>query len=95
MEKIQLVHPEGKKAPTMARAKYEILSTAFLACLKKRRRGTFQELEEDVAVDLQKRKQTPEGKLGWSLFWVSLDLEAHKLIGKDRSTSPIQYSLSK
>ena len=91
MEKIQLLHPEGKKAPTMPGAKYEILSTAFLACLKKRKRGTFQELEEDVTAYLQKHKQTLEGKLGWSLFWVSLDLEAHKLIGKDRSISPVRY----
>ncbi len=95
MEKIQLTHPEGKKAISMDKIKYEALKTLFLACLKKRKVAPFQELLLDVENDLKKRKVKVEGKLEWNLFWVTLDLEAKKELYKDRTLSPIKYSLSK
>ena len=93
MEKIQLIHPEGKKAPRMDRSKYEALSASFLVCLKKRKSAPFHELLADVENDLAKRKITVEGKLEWNLFWVTLDLESRRELKKDRSVSPIRYSL--
>ena len=94
MEKIQLTHPEGKKGVSMDRTKYEALKSSFLACLKRKKVAPFDELLSDVEKDLKKRKVTIEGKLEWNLFWVTLDLEAKKQIFKDRSSSPIKYSLS-
>ena len=95
MEKIPLTHPEGKKAISMDKVKYEALKTSFLACLKKKKVAPFQELLLDVENDLKKRKVKVEGKLEWNLFWVTLDLEAKKELYKDRTLSPIKYSLSK
>lgn len=94
-ERIQLIHPEGKKAPTMERTKYEALKTAFLTCLKAKKVAPFQELLFDVQCDLKTRRVKVEGKLEWNLFWVTLNLEANKELYKDRASSPIQYSLPK
>ena len=95
MEKIQLTHPEGKKAVSMDKIKYEALKSSFLACLKRKQVAPFQELLADVEKDLKKRNVKVEGKLEWNLFWVTLDLEAKKDIFKDRTSSPIKYSISK
>ncbi len=75
----------------MDKTKYENLRFSFLACLKKRKIASFQELLSDVEMDLLKRKILIEGKLEWNLFWVTLDLEAKKELNKDRTSSPIQY----
>ena len=95
MEKIQLIHPEGKKAVSMDRAKYEALRTSFLSSLKAMKTANFQELLLAVEKDLTKRKVKVEGKLEWNLFWVTLDLEAKKEVYRDKRVSPMKYSLSK
>ncbi len=94
VEKIQLTHPEGKKAIAMDKQKYDALKNSFLACLKIRKVAPFEKLLLDVQKDLAKKKITIVGKLAWNLFWVSLDLVAKKEIVKDRTSSPIQYSIS-
>jgi hypothetical protein len=93
VEKIQLTHPEGKKAFAMDKQKYDALRTSFLACLKKKKIATFDELALAVEKDLAKKKIIIVGKLAWNLFSVSLDLVAKKEIKKDRTISPIQYSI--
>jgi hypothetical protein len=93
-EKIQLAHPDGKKAIAMDKQKYDALRTSFLACLKKRKVANFDELVLDVQKDLEKKKIVIVGKLAWNLFSVSLDLVAKKEIVKDRTSSPIQYSIN-
>ena len=95
MEKIQLTHPQGKKAVSMDKLKYEALKTSFLACLTLKKVAPFQELLADVENDLKNRKVKVEGKLSWNLFWVTLDLEAKKELYRDRTLSPVRYSLSK
>lgn len=94
MEKIKLIHPEGKSGVAMNKDKYEMLKISFLSCLQKLKVATFDELVTAVEKDLQKRKLKTEGKLPWNLFWVTLDLEAKKEIYKDRSSSPIKYSIA-
>jgi hypothetical protein len=93
MEKIQLLHPEKKKAISMDRVKYGLLKDSFLGCLKLKKHGSFKELSQDVEKDLRKRRNKIQGKLEWSLFWVTLDLEAGKEICRDKSKSPFVYSL--
>lgn len=95
MEKIQLLHPEGKKAVRMDKDKYEALKASFIHCLKTKITAPFQELLSDVMEDLEKRKIRIEGKIEWNLFWVSLDMEAKKQILRDKSVSPMMYSLPK
>ena len=95
MERITLTHPEGKNGVTMKMDKYETLKVSFLSCLQKKKIATFDELLAAVENDLEKRKQKIEGKLQWNLFWVTLDLESKKEITKDRSSSPIKYSMAR
>lgn len=79
----------------MDKLKYEALKTSFLACLTLKKVAPFQELLADVENDLKNRKVKVEGKLSWNLFWVTLDLEAKKELYRDRTLSPVRYSLSK
>ncbi len=93
MGRKQLTHPEGKNAISMDAQKYEVLKISFLSCLQIRKVAPFQVLLADVEQDLNKKKIKVGGKLEWNLFWVTLDLEANKAIRKDRSSSPIMYTI--
>ncbi|HMC87005.1 MAG TPA: hypothetical protein VKI61_15870 [Chitinophagaceae bacterium] len=94
MDKIQLLHPDNKKAISMDRTKYGLLKDSFLACLKLRKHSSFKELSDDVEKDLRKRRKKIQGKLEWNLFWVTLDLEARKEICRDKTKSPFVYSIA-
>jgi predicted transcriptional regulator len=94
VEKIQLTHPEGKKAIAMDKQKYDALRTSFLVCLKKKKVAPFDDLALAVKKDLEKKKIIIEGNLAWNLFSVTLDLVAKKEVVKDRTSSPIQYSIN-
>jgi hypothetical protein len=93
LERIQLIHPEGKKAVTMERGKYEVLKTSFLDCLKAKRTAPFKELVFDVTADLDRRKIKIDGVIEWNLFWVMLDMESRNELKRDKTLSPQQYSL--
>lgn len=92
MEKIQLQHPEGKKAIRMDKDKYYALKQSFTDCLKVRKTGSFDELQSAVATDLENKKIAVTGVLQWNLFWVTLDMEARQELKRDKTVSPHQYS---
>ncbi|HTD98955.1 MAG TPA: hypothetical protein VK668_06690 [Mucilaginibacter sp.] len=94
MEKIQLKHPEGKKAISMDKNKYEALKTSFISSLKVRKAAPFEELLTDVVADLKKENIKIEGVIKWNLFWVTLDMEARNDLKKDKTVSPFRYSLA-
>lgn len=93
MEKVQLIHPEGKKAPTMDKAKYDMLREAFLVCLQKLPESSFDALANAVDLHLKKTGQTLHGKPEWNLFWVTLDMESRREIRRNKSVSPMLYTL--
>ena len=93
MEKVQLKHPEGKKAISMEKAKYDALKSSFIDCLKAKRIAPFDELLADVTADLQNKKIKIKGVIQWNLFWVSLDMEANKQVKKNKAVSPYLYTL--
>ena len=93
MERIQLLHPEGKKAPTMDRAKYEALKAVLSRCLKTRKTASFDELLADVAADLKNNNMKIPGVLRWNLFWVTLDMEANNLLKRNKKVSQHQYTI--
>jgi hypothetical protein len=93
MDKIQLIHPEGKKAISMDRKKYNALRELLLYNLQTKGNASFKEMLAGTENQLKQRKIKLEGKLEWNLFWVSLDLEARKEINRDKSVSPHQYRL--
>jgi hypothetical protein len=94
MEKIQLKHPEGKKAISMNKDKYEALKNSFIACLKAKKGAQFKELLSDVTDDLKKENIKIDGVIEWNLFWVTLDMEARNDLKKDKTVSPYKYSLT-
>lgn len=93
MNKIQLTHPEGKKAPAMEKDRYDTLSASFLVCLQANEGFTFDQLAAEVAKHLADTGQKITGKLEWNLFWVTLDMEAKGIIRRDKKVSPMRYYL--
>ena len=93
MGRIQLRHPDGKKAPTMEFRKYCLLKEALTCCLAEGRSAIFADLADDVSHYLARQKKTPEGRLEWSLFWVTLNMESTGELLKDRTRSPLRYTL--
>ncbi len=90
--RIQLKHPEGKKAVTMDKTKYEPLKKAILAYLKKHKEATHTELFDGIEADLKKNKVKFEGNVQWHMEWVKLDLEANKKIKRVGKT-PVKLAL--
>jgi hypothetical protein len=95
MEKrIQLQHPEGKKAPSMESVKYEVLRKAILAFLKTTGPSAHTDMLHGIVTDFQKRKVVWEGSLEWSMEWVKLDLEAKKEIKRTNDTPPSIFEVA-
>ncbi|MDB4921437.1 hypothetical protein [Mucilaginibacter sp.] len=93
MEKVQLQHPEGKKAISMDKNKYYALKSSFVECLKTKKTAPFKDLLSAVTADLENKKTAIKGVIEWNLFWVTLDMEARQELKKDKSVSPYMYSL--
>ena len=92
MEKIQLKHPEGKKAISMDKNKYDALKSAFIECLENKK-ASFDELLPCVKTAIASKKTEIKGVVQWNLFWVTLDMEARQELKKDKTVSPYIYSL--
>ena len=94
-QKIQLKHPEGKKAVSMDKLKYDVLKKTLLNHLKKKGEATHTEIWDAITEDFKKNKIKFEGSIQWYMEWVKLDLQANKIIAKVPKTSPQKYALTK
>ena len=94
-EKIQLKHPEGKKAVSISKEKYDLLRPAVLKCLRTKGEATLGEISRAITKDFKTRGKRFEGSLAWYLEWVKLDLEARKMIRRVPSTSPQLYVIAR
>ena len=94
-QKIQLKHPEGKKAISIDKLKYDILKKAILNHLKKNGEATHTEIWDAITEDFKKNNIKFEGSIQWYMEWVKLDLQSNKIIGKVPKTSPLKYILAK
>ncbi len=93
MEKIQLIYPEGKKAVSMNKAKYDNLKKALLNHLKKKGESTHTEILDAITEYFKKNKIKFEGSIHWHMEWVKLDLEASKTIQRVQGPAPGQTRL--
>ncbi len=93
--KLQLTHPQGKKAIKMDKSKYELLKKALLKYLKTNGDASHTEMWKSIEKDFKKNKIKFEGSLQWHLEWVKLDLEANKFITRVPESSPIIYTIKK
>lgn len=92
-QRIQLKHPEDKKAITMNKSKYDALKNAILNHLQKKCELTHIELLVAITEDFKKNKNKFEGSIQWHMEWVKLDLEAKNIIQRVKDTAPQKYSL--
>jgi hypothetical protein len=94
-QKIQLTHPEGKKAVSMDKNKYDVLKTALINYLMKNGPSTHTEIWTTIAEDFKRNSIPFDGSIQWHMEWVKLDLEANKTIDRVKNTSPQKYALTK
>lgn len=94
-QKIQLLHPRGKKAVRINGDTYARLKTAIIQFLSEKTEATFSEMTSAIERHFVDEKMPFEGSLTWYLEWVKLDLEARHLIARVPKTSPQLYVLSK
>lgn len=94
-QKIQLKHPQGKKAVSINKDKYDLLTSEMVQYLTANTDGTFSEISKSIFQSLNDRKIIFNGSLNWYLEWVKLDLEARQVITRVQKTSPQKYILTK
>jgi len=91
--KIQLRHPEGKKAISMEKGKYEVMKKTLLNCLSANGPSTHREILQAITEDFKQNSIVFSGSLEWHMEWVKLDLEAGKEIKRIDKDSLVKFSL--
>lgn len=92
--KLQLLHPAGKKAVKMDMDKYASIKASLLSVLQSLSATTHKQLFEAISEDFKRNNIAFEGSLEWHMEWVKLDLEARKEITRNSHTSPLTWSIS-
>ncbi len=89
-EKIRTLHPQGKNGVNISKKKYDIICDYILKKIHKHQSITFKQLFEEG----EKEIKNFDGKLGWYIVSVKLDLEARKIIERIPKTSPHQLKMT-
>jgi hypothetical protein len=90
---IQLKHPAGKKAVTMAKGKYDTIKKVLLKCLETKGASTHVQILQSILEDFKQKKIKFEGSVEWHMEWVKLDLEARKEIKRIGEKSPVRFAI--
>jgi hypothetical protein len=88
-QKIELIHPAGKKAISMDKQKYDIIKNGILNYLKTKGEATHTEILKSLTDEFKKSDTKFQGSVEWHMEWVKLDLEARKIIKRldDKATT--------
>ncbi|MCB2230509.1 hypothetical protein KQH82_07315 [bacterium] len=90
--RIMTKHPEGKAGVNILKRRYDTIKDAILDELSKREETPFNAL----LTTLSKRLKTSfDGKVGWYVVTVKLDLEARGKIERVDNPSPQRLRLKK
>lgn len=84
------LHPQGKTGVNILKRKYDIIREFILNTIKEHGEMSYQNLDK---LAVQKLKDTFDGKVGWYVVSVKLDLEARKIIERIPNTSPHKLKL--
>ncbi len=76
-EKILTLNLDGKKGVNILKYRYDMMSIAIMDVLKTEKQVTLAELGKQVETNLQDKF---DGRIGWYLMAVKLDLEARGTI---------------
>ncbi|MEO6347531.1 MAG: hypothetical protein ABIO60_06435 [Aquaticitalea sp.] len=93
--KIQLQHPQGKKAVSISKEKYELLQKLILDFFSVQKEGSFTEIANAITLNFKENNLKFQGSLKWYLEWVKLDLEARGILNRLPGTMPQKYILNK
>ena len=84
-DRIMTLHPQGKKGVNILRKKYELIKDFILAEIQDHGDISYQDLDE---IAVKKLSPTFDGKVGWYVVSVKLDLEARGIIERVPKVSP-------
>jgi hypothetical protein len=90
-ERILTKHPKGKKGVRIRKAKYDVIRSAIIDCLKEEEL-THMGLTNCVN---QKLRENFQDSINWYVETVKLDLEARNVIERTTNTKPQLYFLNK
>lgn len=76
-ERIQTLHPAGKKGVNISKEKYDVIKAAIIKALQEQDEMTFYGLNDAVGLQLEGKF---EGSISWYYTTVKLDLEARGVI---------------
>jgi ribosomal protein L1 len=93
-QRIQLMHPAGKKAVSIDKGKYDLIKKTLINYLKKKGEATHSEILQAITEDFKRSKIKFEGSVEWHVEWVKLDLEAKKEIKRIISKPQIKFMLT-
>ncbi len=85
--RIMTLHPDGRQGVNILERRYDQIKTFIIQQLKTKPEMSFAELN-DVAK--QELKDKFDGKIGWYVVTVKLDLEARQIIERIPNRTP-QY----
>jgi len=81
-ERVKLIHPEGKNAPSISRENYTLFRQAVLTVMERAATAlTWKQIEQGVLAYLTEQGIVFEGSPGWFAVSVKLHLEATGVIG--------------
>lgn len=84
-DRIMTLHPQGKKGVNILRTKYKLIKDFILAQIEDHGDISYQDLDE---IAVKKLSPTFDGKVGWYVVSVKLDLEARGIIERVPKVSP-------
>lgn len=84
-ERILTLHPNGKKGVNILQKKYAIIRKFILNTVAKNTEISYEDLN-DLAIE--ELSDSFDGKVGWYVVSVKLDLEARGIIERIPKTSP-------
>lgn len=90
-EKIMTLHPQGKNGVNISKAKYDQVKRVVLKVITEQQPVSFSDMFE-IANGILK-DESFDGKPGWYVTTVKLDLEARKVVERIPKTSPHQLRL--
>ncbi len=84
-KRILTLHPKGKKGVNILKTKYDVIKDYIIAKVEEYGEITYSDLNDFAIRDLS---ETFDGKVGWYVVSVKLDLEAREIIERIPKTSP-------
>lgn len=89
--RIMTLHPQGKKGVNILQRRYDLIKDFIIKTLTEKKQMTYQALDK---LAVQELKDTFDGKVGWYVVSVKLDLEARGIIERVPKTSPHEIRLT-